>query len=167
MQTTPQPTIPIAAPFLSDEDKRRAAAFTAKLLRQLGVAGAVLGFAHGGHAVTDTALTAEACEGAGIAVATLMFEMAGEDGTDFGLVQRAPAAEPLVSTGNIPADIWRDWRTDDGRARLEVVPRGNVNDNATLRQFASAVLAAAPTAIGAPASCSNGSTYRSARLTSK
>jgi sarcosine reductase len=89
------------AMWASDEDKRRAAAFTAKLLHQLGVAGAVLGFAHGGHAVTDTALTAEACARAGIAVATLMFEMAGEDGTDFGLVQRLPSAEPLVSTGNI------------------------------------------------------------------
>jgi glycine reductase complex component B subunit alpha and beta len=91
------------AMWAADGDKRRAAAFTAKLLRQLGVAGAVLAFAHGGHAVTDTALTAEACERAGIAVATMMFEMAGEDGTDFGLVQRLPSAEPLVSTGNIDA----------------------------------------------------------------
>jgi len=32
-----------------------------------------------------------------------MFEMAGDDGTDFGLVQRLPSAEPLVSTGNIDA----------------------------------------------------------------
>jgi glycine reductase len=91
------------AMWAADEDKRRAAMFTAKLLRQLGVVGAVLGFAHGGHAVTDTALTAEACERAGIAVATMMFEMAGDDGTDFGLVQRLPSAEPLVSTGNIDA----------------------------------------------------------------
>jgi glycine reductase len=91
------------AMWAADEDKRRAGAFTAKLLRQLDVAGAVLGFAHGGHAVTDTALTAEACERAGIAVATLMFEMAGEDGADFSLVQRVPSAEPLVSTGNIDA----------------------------------------------------------------
>ena len=91
------------AMWAADEDKRRAAEFTAKLLHQLGVGGAVLGFAHGGHAVTDTALTAEACERAGITVATTMFEMAGEDGTDFGLVQRVPSAEPLVSTGNIDA----------------------------------------------------------------
>ena len=91
------------AMWAADEDKRRAAMFTAKLLRQLGVVGAVLGFAHGGHAVTDTALTAEACERAGIAVATMMFEMAGDDGTDFSLVQRLPSAEPLVSTGNIDA----------------------------------------------------------------
>jgi len=91
------------AMWAADEDKRRAAAFTAKLLGQLGVVGAVLGFAHGGHAVTDTALTAEACQRAGIAVATVMFEMSGEDGTDFSLVQRVPSAEPLVSTGNIDA----------------------------------------------------------------
>ena len=91
------------AMWAADDEKRRAAAFTAKLLRQLGVAGAVLGFAHGGHAVTDVALTAESCERAGIAVTTTMFEMAGEDGTDFSLVQRLPSAEPLVSTGNIDA----------------------------------------------------------------
>ncbi len=32
-----------------------------------------------------------------------MFEMAGEDGSDFGLVQMARDAEPLVSTGNMDA----------------------------------------------------------------
>jgi len=85
------------------DDKRRAAGFTAKLLRQLGVAGAVLAFSGGGHAVTDVVLAAEACQELGIAVATVMFEMAGEDGFDFALVQMARAAAPLVSTGNIDA----------------------------------------------------------------
>jgi sarcosine reductase len=85
------------------EDKRRAADFTAKLLRQLGAAGAIVSFSHGGHAVTDVVLAAEACERLGIRVATVMFEMAGEDGFDFSLVQMARDAAPLVSTGNIDA----------------------------------------------------------------
>lgn len=124
------------AMWAADEDKRRAAAFTAKLLRQLGVAGAVLGFAHGGHAVTDTALTAEACERAGIAVATMMFEMAGEDGTDFGLVQRVPSAEPLVSTGNIDAllSLPPVDRVLGGREVL------GIGGHATSRQAADAAL---------------------------
>jgi hypothetical protein len=63
----------------------------------------VITFGHGGHGVTDVALTAEACERVGIRVATVMFEMAAEDGSDFGLVQMARDAEPLVSVGNIDA----------------------------------------------------------------
>jgi glycine reductase len=85
------------------DDKRRAAGFTAKLLRQLGVDGAVLAYCGGGHAVTDVELAAEACRAVGIPVATLMFEMAGEDGFDFGLVQMPRATALLVSTGNIDA----------------------------------------------------------------
>lgn len=82
------------------DDKRRSAEFAAKLLRQLNISGAIVTFAHGGHAVTDLVLTCEACEALGVRVASLMFEMAGEDGFDFGLVQGARAAEPMVSTGN-------------------------------------------------------------------
>jgi glycine reductase len=91
--------------WASDDDKRRSAAFAARLLRQLGVAGAIVTFAHGGHAITDTVLTCEACERAGVRVATLMFEMAGEDGFDFALVQGARGAEPLCSTGNAYARV--------------------------------------------------------------
>jgi glycine reductase len=82
------------------DDKLRSAEFAAKLLRQLNVSGAIVTFAHGGHAITDLVLTCEACEALGVRVTSLMFEMAGEDGFDFGLVQGARAAEPMVSTGN-------------------------------------------------------------------
>jgi glycine reductase len=91
--------------WASDDDKRRSAEFAARLLRQLGVSGAIVSFAHGGHGVTDTVLTGEACERAGVRVATLMFEMAGEDGFDFALVQDARGAEPLCSTGNVYARL--------------------------------------------------------------
>jgi hopanoid biosynthesis associated RND transporter like protein HpnN len=55
-----------------------------------------------------------------------------------------------IGADQLPSEIVRDWLTADGRARLEVVPRGNVGDNATLRRFASAVLAVAPEATGSP-----------------
>ena len=55
-----------------------------------------------------------------------------------------------VRIDDLPAEIVRDWQTADGRARLEVVPKGDVGDNATLRRFASAVLDVAPEATGSP-----------------
>jgi hypothetical protein len=58
-------------------------------------------------------------------------------------------AEP-VTLDNIPADFAHDWIHPDGLARLQVLPRGDPNDNATLRAFARAVLAVEPTANGGP-----------------
>jgi hypothetical protein len=55
-----------------------------------------------------------------------------------------------VSIDSLPADLVRDWRTPDGRLRLEVVPAGDPNDNEVLRRFARAVLAVAPQAAGPP-----------------
>jgi hopanoid biosynthesis associated RND transporter like protein HpnN len=60
-------------------------------------------------------------------------------------------AQP-VTLQNIPAEIRRDWITSDNRARLEVSPKGDPNDNEVLRQFARVVLAIAPDATGAPVS---------------
>jgi predicted RND superfamily exporter protein len=55
-----------------------------------------------------------------------------------------------VTIETIPAEIVDDWRTADGRLRIEVAPKGDANDNATLQRFASAVLAVAPEATGSP-----------------
>src|SRR5262249_22055390 len=63
---------------------------------------------------------------------------------------RASLTATPVSIDDLPADLLRDWRTVDGRARLEVMARGDLNDNAGLRRFATAVLAVAPEATGAP-----------------
>jgi hopanoid biosynthesis associated RND transporter like protein HpnN len=57
---------------------------------------------------------------------------------------------PPVTEQNIPADFAHDWIRPDGLARLQVFPRGDPNDNATLRAFARAVRAAEPTASGGP-----------------
>jgi hopanoid biosynthesis associated RND transporter like protein HpnN len=53
---------------------------------------------------------------------------------------------------DVPKDIEELWRTADGRARVEVLPKGDPNDNETLRQFARAVLAVEPGATGGPIS---------------
>ncbi len=60
-------------------------------------------------------------------------------------------AQP-VSLNNLPADLVSAWKTKDGLQRIEAQPRGDPNDNDTLRKFASAVLAAEPNAIGGPVS---------------
>jgi uncharacterized protein len=60
-------------------------------------------------------------------------------------------AQP-VSLKTLPADLVNSWKTKDGLMRVEALPRGDPNDNDTLRQFAAAVLAAEPNAIGGPVS---------------
>jgi hopanoid biosynthesis associated RND transporter like protein HpnN len=60
-------------------------------------------------------------------------------------------AQP-VTQQTMPEDLRRDWIARDGRARLEVLPKGDPNDNENMRQFARAVLAVAPSATGAPVS---------------
>jgi hopanoid biosynthesis associated RND transporter like protein HpnN len=58
-------------------------------------------------------------------------------------------AEPITAD-NLPQDIKDNWITSDGRARVEVHPKGDPNDNEVLRQFARAVLAVEPRASGGP-----------------
>ena len=57
-----------------------------------------------------------------------------------------------VSADTLPTDLVRDWIGKDGRARIQVFPKGDANDNATLQLFTRAVLAVAPEATGAPIS---------------
>ncbi|THD70506.1 MAG: hopanoid biosynthesis-associated RND transporter HpnN [Bradyrhizobium sp.] len=57
-----------------------------------------------------------------------------------------------VSLKNLPANLTDGWKTKDGLIRVEALPRGDPNDNETLRKFAGAVLAAEPNAIGGPVS---------------
>jgi hypothetical protein len=60
-------------------------------------------------------------------------------------------AQP-VSIKTLPPDILHDWTADDGRTRVEAQPKGDPNDNDTLRAFAGAVLKVQPEAIGGPIS---------------
>jgi hopanoid biosynthesis associated RND transporter like protein HpnN len=57
-----------------------------------------------------------------------------------------------VTLADLPADLKNDWQAGDGRARLEVAPRGDKNDNDNLRRFAAAVRKIAPEASGAAVS---------------
>jgi len=61
----------------------------------------------------------------------------------------ALTAQP-VTLQSLPADLVRDWRAPDGRARVSLVPRGDSNDNAVLERFIAAVLAVAPDTTGEP-----------------
>ena len=53
-----------------------------------------------------------------------------------------------VTVQNLPASLVRDWVSADGTHRVEADPKGDTNDDATLRRFATAVLAAEPHATG-------------------
>ncbi|HTG06873.1 MAG TPA: MMPL family transporter [Bradyrhizobium sp.] len=66
-------------------------------------------------------------------------------------IKNSLQAQP-VSLKTLPADLVNSWKTKDGLIRVEALPRGDPNDNDTLRKFAAAVLTAEPNAIGGPVS---------------
>lgn len=72
-------------------------------------------------------------------------------GVAFEQVRNLFKAQP-VTAKTLPADLVSDWSLPDGRTRVEVQPKGDPNDNETLRKFAAAVLKVEPTAIGGPIS---------------
>ena len=55
-----------------------------------------------------------------------------------------------VSIETLPPDLRRNWISADGRARIEVAPKGDGNDNATLSRFVTAVRSVEPDASGQP-----------------
>jgi len=55
-----------------------------------------------------------------------------------------------VTLDNIPPAVKRDWVAADGRALVEVYPKGDPRDNAVLHRFVKAVRAIAPDATGSP-----------------
>jgi hopanoid biosynthesis associated RND transporter like protein HpnN len=57
-----------------------------------------------------------------------------------------------VTLKSIPPDIMSNWINPDGIYRIEASPKGDPNDNETLRKFATDVLAAEPRAISGPIS---------------
>ena len=58
-------------------------------------------------------------------------------------------AQP-VTLETLPPEIAREWVTQDGRYKVEILPKGDPTDNETLRQFARAVLAVEANATGGP-----------------
>ena len=63
---------------------------------------------------------------------------------------RALLAAGPVSIDTLPDWLKAEWVSADGEARIEVAPRGDGNDNATLRRFVAAVRKVAPDATGTP-----------------
>jgi hopanoid biosynthesis associated RND transporter like protein HpnN len=55
-----------------------------------------------------------------------------------------------ITLDNLPAELTGNWVTPDGKARIDVAPNGDPNDNAVLEQFAHAVLRVAPDATEGP-----------------
>jgi predicted RND superfamily exporter protein len=53
---------------------------------------------------------------------------------------------------SLPEEIVREWTTPGGRSRADALPKGDPNDNDTLREFAREVLTVAPEAVGGPIS---------------
>ena len=53
-----------------------------------------------------------------------------------------------ITTDTIPVDLKREWITLDGRARVEVLPKGDPDNTTVLRDFVKAVLAVEPNATG-------------------
>ena len=55
-----------------------------------------------------------------------------------------------VSIETLPPELKKAWMSTDGRFRIEVMPKGDGNDNAVLRRFVTAVHSVAPEAVGTP-----------------
>ncbi len=55
-----------------------------------------------------------------------------------------------MSVETLPPELKKTWMSTDGRVRVEVVPKGDGNDNAVLRRFVTAVRGVAPEAAGTP-----------------
>jgi uncharacterized protein len=57
-----------------------------------------------------------------------------------------------ITRDNLPADLVREWVLTDGRARVDIMPSADPNNNAAMRAFARAVLALEPNATEGPIS---------------
>jgi hopanoid biosynthesis associated RND transporter like protein HpnN len=80
---------------------------------------------------------------------TLQAALVGDLPTLFADLRLALSAEP-VTLESLPKDLVRDWVTPDQRRRIEVSPKGDARDNATLERFVDAVRSVAPNASGSP-----------------
>jgi hopanoid biosynthesis associated RND transporter like protein HpnN len=129
----------------TDEETVRAMVRTAQALTQAA------GSAPGGAAATDATRLAKALTILAKADPAVR-ERAREaivPGLVVTLAQLRDALQAeTVTLASLPADLKRDWMAPDGRARVEVFPKGDANDNAALQRFTAAVRQVAPDATG-------------------
>ncbi len=71
--------------------------------------------------------------------------------TTLDQLRAALQAQP-ITLQSLPAEIKQDWLTADGRARIEVDPKGDAKDNDTLRGFVAAIRTIEPDVGGSAAS---------------
>ncbi|PKU22214.1 MMPL family transporter [Telmatospirillum siberiense] len=57
-----------------------------------------------------------------------------------------------VTFADLPAEVRREWLTGDGRARVQVVPKADLEDRAAMTHFVKIATAIAPNATGVPIS---------------
>jgi hopanoid biosynthesis associated RND transporter like protein HpnN len=74
-----------------------------------------------------------------------------------GLPQRLTALRLSLEAGpvtldSLPADLVQSWVAQDGKARIEVFPKGDTRHNDVIERFVAAVRTVAPEATGAPVS---------------
>ena len=62
-------------------------------------------------------------------------------------LRAALKAQP-INVATIPPDLKGQWLAPDGRARVQVLPKGDPDDTAVLRNFVSSVIAVEPQATG-------------------
>jgi predicted RND superfamily exporter protein len=65
-------------------------------------------------------------------------------------LRTALGAQKKVTLKDLPPDVTADWIASDGKARIEVFPKGDTRDNAALARFVTAVRSVAPNATGTP-----------------
>ncbi|TFW56719.1 hopanoid biosynthesis-associated RND transporter HpnN [Bradyrhizobium sp. MOS001] len=61
---------------------------------------------------------------------------------------RSSLEPQVITAANLPLDLVRNWLLSDGRARVEVLPKGDVGKLGVLRRFATSVLSVEPSATG-------------------
>jgi hopanoid biosynthesis associated RND transporter like protein HpnN len=138
-----EPTLRVpAAPPPSDEEICQALAATVSLLRQTTSSRAALRLADALDRLD------EAPPGVRAAAATAVVLPLG---VMLGRVRAMLQAGP-VTLEQLPTDIVADWIARDGRARLQVFPRRDLETDDGLWRFARAVQAVAPDATGVPIS---------------
>jgi hopanoid biosynthesis associated RND transporter like protein HpnN len=72
-----------------------------------------------------------------------------------GLEQRLDTLRLVITAGpvtleSLPAELRDAWITPDGRARVQIFPKGDARDNDVLREFVAAIRTVAPDATGTP-----------------
>jgi hypothetical protein len=105
---------------------------------------------HGDRASAELAdaLKAAAAQGASV-VPLLDANLAQGVSSRLEDMRLALQAAP-INFDSLPGELKQDWIGADGRHRVQVFPKGNVRDTATLLKFATAVRAVAPDASGTP-----------------